>query len=80
MLEPESPTCPVKIQPLPNLQLCPICTRLSILTPSEIMVDLKTALSTVQFAPISTSFPISTLLITVISSLAYPSVISSLAP
>ena len=52
---PAMPACATMMQRSPIVQLCPICTRLSILVPRPIRVSPSVPRSTVEFAPISTS-------------------------
>ena len=55
---PAMPTCAAIRQSLPIRTLCPTCTRLSSLVRSPIRVSSSAPRSIVQFAPISTSAPI----------------------
>jgi hypothetical protein len=54
-VEPAIPACATTMQCSPSVQLCPICTRLSILVPRPIRVSPSVPRSTVELAPISTS-------------------------
>src|SRR5215469_14064007 len=55
------PTCAHSVLSSPMLQLCPICTRLSIFVPDPIVVEPVTARSIAEHAPISTRSPTTTL-------------------
>jgi hypothetical protein len=59
--EPARPLFPAIMQNLPNLLLCPIWTKLSILQPSPKTVELNFPRSIQEFAPISTLLPMITL-------------------
>src|SRR5690606_3248204 len=54
--DPDMPVFPAITQERPIFTLCATCTRLSILLPSPMIVSDKAPRSTVVFAPISTSF------------------------
>src|SRR5271165_1481736 len=55
------PTCAHSVLSGPIVQLCPICTRLSILVPAPMVVEPVTARSIALHAPISTQSPTTTL-------------------
>ena len=61
IVDPATPTWAARQVFLPIITLCAIWTKLSSLAPDLINVEPKVALSTVQFAPISTSSSIMTL-------------------